>query len=334
LKEISGELAVLLALSGDVYKASEGGRIPADVDWERVLELASKNRMLYYCVTKILKTDVKRRIGEGLLELIKKLKELGDEWLLILKMTLGELSDVLDEEEYLLLKSYRSYPYITYDVDVLVRNLEDTKNALSDHNFIIKNTEKYKAVARREGLLPIGIHGRVSWGSVTVLDEELLWEKSREVEVQDRRVRVPNAEGDLLTYLAHINFELYYIALGDLLYIYNLSEKADWDMVMRQSRKYGWARSMETTIATINALHRHLYGEPSPIEKHIPVIADIKPEIPYKFSLHSIVENFAEKEALKQLAWQLPFYIYRRLRLKSTHSLTYLHSYLYPPRLR
>lgn len=324
----SKEVLALLFLLDDIYKGPSGV-LPENVDWRKVLEVASRNRTLYCAITRLLRMGLTAR---GDLELSKEmsvLAEIGRLSLRVLKATLDALNSILDKEDFLLVKTYKAYPYVTADVDILVRNLKEVSVALQRSGFSLQRAERHKVDAKKDHLLRVSIHERISWGFLTVLDDEVMWNGSREGDIGGSKVMLPSVEGDLLSHFAHVAFELYHITLGDLLYMCRLSKEANLEVVVQQAQTHSWAESLERVISVVNGLHRYLFGSESPIEPAAPIITNMELRLPFVYPPHYVVQAFAEKGMLRPLAWELPFYLYRRVRMHLVQEITFLDSFLY-----
>jgi hypothetical protein len=248
---------------------------------------------------------------------------------LALGATVETLNSILGAESYLLVKTYKGYPYVTHDVDILVKDAHKAGLRLEKNGFCLRQTEQYKVDATKNRLLRVSIHERISWGSLTVLDEQIMWEGSGEVDIEGTRVKVPSPEGDLLSHFAHMAFELYFLTLGDLLYVCRLSRNAGLAAVAEQAETHSWMNSLERVVSVVNALHRCFYGCESPIEKKMPVICQVEPTLPFVYPPHYVVRAYAEKRRLSALTWELPFYFYRRVRTAMPQPITFLPSFLY-----
>ena len=319
------ELIPLIFILKDIYKkplSKQHGKI----NLYKLLNLASWNRVLFKAIHNMVNGEL-YNLPDVQTEHLKGILDKGNVRISRFHNSLSELNEVFDGDEYLLIKTYRKYPYVTHDTDIIVKDITTAKLKLKKADFIVEEGwERYKAEAFKEGMLPIGLHERISWGPITVLDEEILWDESRIVSINDIAVNVPSVEGDLLTYLGHILFEQYSIPLGEFLYLYSISENADWDIILVQAEKYGWLLSLKKLLAKMNYLHRVIFREKSNIETFVPLLSYCKTSFPHFLSLTSIVDSCREINApLKHLPWDLPNHYYQLLKMNHPHPIDYFH---------
>lgn len=332
MARLPDDVYTVLSFIGDIYNKPKQQNITEIKNLNRVLLMAAKNRVLYHFVRQALKADAIKdeEQRQGLIDLLDK----GKVEVAKFYETLRFLNSFLVEGSFLVLKTYKAYPYVTWDVDILVQDMEAIASLMEGDGFEIRRSgEAGKASCHREEFLAIGLHGRISWHSLMIMDDGLQWQNPRLMKFgDDIEVFIPNYEADLLTFIGHTNFENYHLILGDLLYIYRLAEDTNWDIVQEQVAKYGWRKSFERTIAIINELHRALYDKPSPMEKIVPSVLEVKPKLPFMYPHHYIIA-FHKEVGTKPLSllWELFFYTYRLWRIWRVNKPSYLDSFLYFP---
>jgi len=306
------ELNYLLTLVSDIYKKRTFPDTET-INLNALLRLAWNNKLEYYLIAKIVEDRSILKEHKDF-QLINELKKLAEEQLLKLCRTLKAVNEILGDR-YVLIKTYKGYPRITYDVDLVVEDIKAAirlfKLAGFRHRFAY---EKYKMSVSRKGFLEIELHETgPSWGSIAgFLDDELLWSGDRRVIIEGVEVRLPPPESDILTLFAHINYQLYEIQLGELLYIYQLSSQADWKLMAKQAHRYGWSAPFYSTISIINSLHLILYEEPSPIEEYFPFRTKLILKLPYVIPLTKVIEAITSKGAINLI--KLPSYLCLRVR--------------------
>lgn len=307
---------MIFNLTGDLYKQPVVP-FPEEIDYDTYCDLsklAYSNRILYYVAVKILETH--RFYKTRIIKNAKLLKKLGDRQLLKLHRTVKLVDNALNDD-YLLFKTYKSYPYVTHDIDLIVPDVARARRLLGAKGFNLQTSApSAPSIFYKKGLLIVELAETVHWGSIHVVDKEILWRKPRKIMMCDVETRIPNVEADVLSILAHMNFHLYGVMLGDLLYVFKLSAQADWNSMAEQAAKHKWLRSFMNTITVLNGFHRNFYGEPSPIEKYFPFLPPRASfELPHIFSLSEVTRALAE-HGLFNLA-KLPSWYCERLRKKS-----------------
>lgn len=310
----SPEMNLILALTGDIYKQPEVP-FPDKINWEKFRRLASLNKVLYYTTAKVVENkplSLKLQIPQSLIasEIIMKNKRVK------LCRTLKVANNVLEHEPHLLLKTYRGYPFISHDVDFLVKDLEKARRLFEKSGFTVHLLwDRRSFYIVKEGLLEIEVYDKISPGSLILVDEKLPWYGYREALVEGVKTRLLSVEADILTYLTDTNFRTYEMSLGDVLYIYKLSTEADWGMIAEQANKYGWLIPFNNTVAVLNSLHLKLFKKHSPIEQHFKFKANVSLDLPYIPPLSQVVKALMEKGVLNFV--KLPGYY--SVRLKKRH---------------
>jgi len=313
VEEPSPELSFLLLLTSDMYKKPKLQH-PKRVDLNSFVRLASENKILHYALTKVIEDNC-LGMKSGARDLLVRLKKNEDRKLLKLQKTIEALDEILEGEEYLLLNTYKYYPYVTHDVDIVVKDLRRVKKLMRSAGFTFIAEHQYPRMPgiqyRKEDLLVADISERIAWGSISVMDNELLWEEDRKVAIGDVEVRLPSIEGELLYIIAHMNFQFYKITLFDMFLIYRWATMANWALMSMQANKYGWFGAFYDTISILNGFHRTLYDEPCPMEKVIPSVAQTQIQLPYIPSCSHVVRALMEKGLLNLV--KFPSYLLDRL---------------------
>jgi hypothetical protein len=305
---------LIFFLTGDVYKRPEV-LFPNRINWDKFRRLASLNKVLYYATTKIIENkplSTKLKIPQNLIVLEKIMKNKRVK----LGRTIKAANKVLDQEPHLLLKTYRSYPFISHDIDLLVQDLERARKLFEKNGFATRLLwDRRSFYIVKEELLEIEVYDKISPGSLIFIDERLPWSVNRETLVEGVKTHLPSVEADIMTFLADANFRTYEIAFGDLLYLYKLSTEADWGLIAEQAKKHGWLIPFNNTVAILNSLHLKIYREPSPLEKYFTFKAKVDLDLPYIPPLSQVISALMKKGVLNFI--KLPSYY--SVRLKKRH---------------
>ena len=277
----SPELDLLLLLTEDIYQ-KPGIPFPEKIDWDRFIKLASVNKFLYYPTKKLLE-DRRLTLEPEVYQRIAELNRLEEARLATLHRTLELVNNAMGDEPYLLSKTYRVFPYATHDVDLIVRDLDKAKALFEKSGREVPPSVYPRSLEiQEEGLLDIEFWERVTTpGPMVFMDDSLLWEGSRDMVVQGVKTRIPSVEVDILTFLVDMGFRLYELLAGDMLHLYKVAPRADWELMAGQARNHNWLEQFHNEVAVLNSFHRRLYHEPSPMEKYFPTVARVDLTLPY-----------------------------------------------------
>jgi len=171
--------------------------------------------------------------------------------------------------ECLLHKSVGGFPYMSDNLDVLVRETDFSRagEILVElgYNELRNVQEAHKKLFRKfEGeaeWAPIHLHERVCWG-VPFEDNEHLWTHSR-VSAEDEHVRYPCPEDVILIQIAHSFLEDHLIRMTEVWSLKNcLQNEIDWPYVVRTAEEMHWAHALWTGFLIYENLHLRLFGGP------------------------------------------------------------------------
>ena len=230
------------------------------IDWERFFRIAKNNKVLLPILKKLFKVLQQESsfVPPHLSDLYQKEKRKLD----MLVNTLKEIKVILAEEPYLISKTYRGFSCATHDVDVLVKEPRKIAKRFTDNGFKkIHSFRDGSCNLVKEGLLEVELYSNPIPGQLVFIDDELAWSNPRLGLIEGVEIPIPSAEADALTFLADINFRLYEIWFGDLLYLFNLLQQTNMKCMVHQAQKYHWQQQLFDTICVINSFHHKFYGE-------------------------------------------------------------------------
>jgi len=218
-------------------------------DLSRFLKLCSGNRVLYQVVKALQRED------------LGAITKVAEEKILKTQKTLDYVRETLSGA--ILVKTYKFFPYITHDLDILVSSKEKLKGFQKKHH--PGKQDKYQKNYFRDDLLRIDLHENFYWQGFKFVDVEKVFENTQTVEYFGREVTIPNYTFEFLLNCAHILFEKRYITLQDFHYLKKLidEERIDWDVVKAQAKKYGWWGSLN--LLRRKVLQQKEKWEPFPI---------------------------------------------------------------------
>ena len=294
----SNELLFLAELIGSkIY----GKALPTEclnikrVDFTKLLDLALKNDILY-CVAHEVLNLFQKELSPHQKILLQKIEYIGNIGLKNLHNTLRLLKSYMSQD-YLVIKTYKVYPYLPSDVDILV---DDFNQAVKDLMYAGMNVAYYfekfgEAVFRKSGYTQVHLHKNISWHNSKFMDSQFAWREPKEVVLTGVKIRIPSNEVELLTHIAHINFELLYITLSDLVYLSKLMHQVDWSIMLHQVRRYGWSNTFKRTIIIMKHLYNLIFSACSGDAKG----GDLS--MPLELPRTHIISSFVEKRALNHV---------------------------------
>ncbi|MEM2842022.1 MAG: nucleotidyltransferase family protein [Thermoproteota archaeon] len=278
--EINNPLALILYCIDEKYRRSHSDPFcklkDEEVDWGKVLSIAEKNKLSYSFSQRIVKERClfNSRLYEALVK--------GRENISKLRRTLNFIFALFEQlgRELIIIKLYKGLPYITYDVDVLVReeDFQDIAQTLERQGMVnlaevtrfkaVKSLQyrRYEGVFWKNGLLQIELYTDFSWAGLPSLDSSVVWESPRRVDIHGIKCPIPSREADILLLLNHALFKDGNITLLDFLYINSLLKKnVNFSELFHEAEKYGWGNSLLALISTLRNTYQIIYqSEPMP----------------------------------------------------------------------
>jgi thymidylate kinase len=171
--------------------------------------------------------------------------------------------------EYLFHKSIGKFPYLSDNLDVLVRqkDFERAGELLIELGYVnLRNIQEahkefYRKFDGNRAVCPIHLHERVCW-SVPYEDNKHLWE-NRLVSSDDELVHYPCYDDALLINTAHCFLEDHLIKIYDLLTIKSCMNNVDvnWEYIYKTAEKLSWLQSIHTGFIMFNHLYYKLFQE-------------------------------------------------------------------------
>lgn len=287
----SPELDLILLLTEEVYKKPKLN-LPEKIDWDILIDTAYNNKILYYTLSRLVKENP---INAEIPERILKLAEHEEDKFMKLEKTVKLVQQIITEP-FMISKTFRFYPHVTHDVDIITNNIEYVKNVLDENGFKPSSiTDDYSLDYYKEGYLEVEAYARTSPGRLIFLDQDIPWSKQRTLKIWGCEINIPSAESEILTFIADMNFRMYQIHVGDLIHMYKITPQADWSIIIEQTVKYGWSEPFSQTISIMNGLHRKLYDKPSPMEKHIPQIKEVDVDFPFIMPPSQVAKALSNK---------------------------------------
>lgn len=301
--------------------------------WRKLLKIASQNRVLYYFVREVL-SQCERSLDDNIHRDLKHIEMEGERWIQRFEDTLNMVHSVLDKAgiPFLVIKTYKFIPYVTIDIDVLVREYQTAIHLLGQYGEIKhhpspgkQSSEKQKYVYLKE-LLKIDLHKAVYWQGYSYIDEDILWEKVKLQKVMKiSETYIPNREVEFLLNAAHILYERRYITLLDFLFLKRVStEDISWDLIFEQADKYGWRASLVALIRILAQIDYALFNNrPSTFplfdlckRRERKTLGDLPYHFPIGFGLRVFWDHFRTTSCLAPM--DFAYYVFATARHRVT----------------
>ncbi|MBI3090383.1 MAG: nucleotidyltransferase family protein [Candidatus Tectomicrobia bacterium] len=190
------------------------------LDWRRFLLRASGGRVLY-AVARTLRDEAPALVPPPVKPTLARIVDEGDHRRLQLQRTLEHIRRRLDGRfPYLVAKTARPYPYITFDVDLLV--LPEDYNAVA--RCLTEGGGRMQAYAPKKqhdllvpGLLRIDLHHDFCWQGSHFVDAEFVWSESTTTIIEDIPSPTPNATVEWALVALNLLYERTYLPWLDYL---------------------------------------------------------------------------------------------------------------------
>ena len=262
---------------------------PKIKDWDRILKKASLNRVLYIFAKNLM--DYKAISKSPLSPLTKKLELIIDESkkrLIQLKKTLTFLKEISQQYSipFLVIKTHRTLPFITLDVDILVKpnDFNNFKKLIKLPGYKEKsNNPNIQPHIKLPDMLTIDLHRDISWGYCPYIDQDLVWEKPQKVKIEGIECLIPSIEVETIIMIIHTFRERFQLTLLEFLFLKHNHKRINWSLIVEQSRKYGWQKSLIQFILITNTINEKLY----PQEKELLVKLEETQGTPSKYKFKS-----------------------------------------------
>jgi len=297
------ELKFLFQILADLYKKPKLPKIKiSTVNLDKLLFLAKNNNLLYYtCLLLQLnyqeKLDTKQAAKINNIILKGKLE----------REKINNSISIINSafEKYLLIKTYRGYPRIANDLDILVPHFFKAVKTLKSKGLPNNDFDKklLEIIFQNSNSTKIHLHGKISWLNRSYFDQNIIWQQPQKIKYGQQNTFIPNQTADFLIHTAHMNFEPMHFTLSELLYLYNLADQVNWEIILQQSKKYHWHKTLIRTLSIFDDFHWYFYGQPSPFSKfkinNQKTITNKKYfELPKSFPRHHIVLAFLGKAVI------------------------------------
>lgn len=223
----------------------------------KIIDKWANNRIIY----KILKEKNLNKIDNNYIESIN---EYYNYKVKLLKKTLNYMKEIMAGAniEWLLFKTYMPFPYIpTYDIDILIHpsNKQKLIAYLEEKNIKFEEDEIDKINLKIPGIMIISIHLNIGWEGINYISPDFLWDNIQTKSWFGFEIKIPKTEVELLSYIAHIFFEISYIRYSDALYLLDLiNSNLNWKEIYKELDLFGWREAYELVIQSVNFISINL----------------------------------------------------------------------------
>lgn len=246
------------------------------IDWneiclKKLLTQASHNRALYVFAKNLLSSGLKFNSKTDQ-DLLKDIKKQGEKNLSVLKNTLLLLKTIFSKEkiDYLIVKTFKSLDYITFDVDFLVRHqdFERTIKKLKENGLAVKPHPNARTQGQHQrncfkpGFLKMDMHRKFFWLGINHIDLGLVWSKINERNICGVKCPVPCSEAEFVINAGQLVHERGYITLLDFLALKQAGQEIlNWHKIIEQTKKHKWENSFLVLLDKLNFIHKEIFGE-------------------------------------------------------------------------
>jgi len=310
-------------------------------NWVYLLKRASQNRVLYLFARNLAEMPTAQH-PPALLERLQKITTQGEIRLRRLGDTLEFVTSELEQHKvpYLVIKTDKYIPYVTFDVDLLVREedfdavqrLFSAKGVeILPHSSLLGRKPGKQMNCLKPGLLNIDLHTEITWQGSDYIEPVLFWQNTRRLTRHGVTFDVPSLEVEFMVDCAEVLYERFYFHLLHLLSLRKFCRQSmDWELIFEHTRRYGWQNAFANLLVLLEGTSaRLLKGEPFtlPLEvrdraqqltgrKTLPAV-DV---LPHLFSPARVVTIFWERIRRRRHFDPVCFsyWLYTRLRYVAT----------------
>jgi len=254
----------------DEFRRGYSGRLNEhpETDLKQALKLAQLNKVSYPFAEGIYRNRPDLINDAIKLEIMK-----GRANSILLNETLKFLALLSEQKEIdiLVIKTFKGIPYITQDVDILVKKehwrrllalLKEDKCVKINHGHMffraLNKSNEYSF--KKDRLLTIDLYQDFSWFGSDIVSESFIWENPRSYNIgSERFCRIPNPDADLMTIMEHDLFWDGKFSLLDLRYIDTLLKgEIRHAELIKESKDNGWCRAYKKLLEEIRRVNEIL----------------------------------------------------------------------------
>jgi len=229
-----------------------------------------------------------------------------------LRQKIVEIAKTMEQigVEIIFIKSLNDFPLDSHNFDILVKeqDLVRARECLKDLGFkeLVRLQEPFKVFYRRVdcdttiSTISIHLHTRVAWEGVNFVDSDKLWDKHREIRIDDVTVGFPSSEHHLLITSAHAFFENQRLSLCDLMYMVEAIQsgnRIDWNYIVDWCITDHWFKAFYAFLQMADHAYTSLY-EKRLVEQNVYMILAKKGSIARDGLSKKLIYQFEKTKGL------------------------------------
>lgn len=240
------------------------------IDWgqEGILAFAQKNRLAHFLYQE----------NKAPFFLYQEYKDYQKR----LKNSLKKIKQVLKKRKFMIIKTFSSYPHLTSDIDVLVKDSQGLS---------------FPILIDQKNLLYIHMEKEMAWRGALAVSDKFIWQNTTKANFNKSSFLTANAKLDCLIRIGHAPFESAHFKLGELLYLYRQLKRVNWQDLKNEARSMGWPKTFKQMEKILNDLHWTLFQKPHPKIKTPPSSSWQKISFPFNLPLWVLIGLVREKRA-------------------------------------
>lgn len=223
------------------------------------VKLAERNGLYYYFIYRLRKLGVDLPLSEE--NRWKKENRRLSEF----KETLSLLNGISEDYgiDYIIIKACNAIPHIPRDIDIFVRNEDQTKiiKALEDNGMKCVISDVTETVLRKEGYIDVELYSKICYLGMDFIDESFFWESNVKDVMFDVAYSGLDKEANFLLMLIHRLLGHRSMSLLDFLHMKYLEADIDVDLCRMHARERGWESVFDLALNKLDTLHEKVYRD-------------------------------------------------------------------------
>ena len=249
---------------------------------EDLIEFAKRNRLGHFLA---LEDNSSSRESEQLKRILRPFVLEYDDYKRKIKNSLRRVRKFLGNKEFMIIKTFSSFPHLTSDIDILVKDIEGV-------HFPVHIEDQDACL--------IHIENKISWVGADAVSNDFAWRNTQKFNFDGETFLIPNAQLDTIIRMAHIPFEVAHIKLGELLHIYREAKKFDWQQLEEEAQLMKWPKTFARMVEILEMLHWRLFERPF-LKKKKNTNFQAQVEFPFELPFGMLARGVIEKRAWKKL---------------------------------
>ena len=235
-------------------------------EWPTLLVRALQNRSLYHLALILMESEESKRLSENMRATLERVISQALSTTSRYDSTGGVISQMLNEKKArgLIFKTYRPFPHVASDVDVLVEPaaLQDLSESLSREGFLLKNHYDFPFLKTQNEICAtapdgtkVDIHTEYAKEGRTIFRADTALADRRLLAVRGHNIWYASQAVEMLALLSNIMLERKHVSLSDILYFDHLC-KGDLDIVTarNEAAKNEWGNEFDYALSLTNDL--------------------------------------------------------------------------------